>query len=88
MRQLLLSGWHQRASARKPYIPTKGDVPTIGMGSTHYENGMPVKMTDQPITRERAAQLARNLAAKDEEAISRITAGREAVSNGTLSSAP
>lgn len=47
-------------------IPTKGDVPTIGHGSTRYEDGSRVKMGDT-ITRERASQLARNLAAKDEE---------------------
>ena len=44
-----------------PYIPTKGDVPTIGSGSTRYEDGTPVRMTDPPITRQRAEQLARNL---------------------------
>ncbi|MCT2398541.1 glycoside hydrolase family protein [Novosphingobium mangrovi (ex Huang et al. 2023)] len=41
-------------------IPTKGDVPTIGHGSTRYEDGRKVKMGDT-ITRERAAELARNL---------------------------
>lgn len=46
-------------------IPAKGDVPTIGHGSTHYENGTPVKMGDT-ITRKRAEELARNLMAKDE----------------------
>jgi len=46
-------------------IPTKGDVPTIGHGSTHYEDGTPVKLGDT-ITRKRAAELARNLARKDE----------------------
>jgi GH24 family phage-related lysozyme (muramidase) len=51
----------------KPYIPTKGDVPTIGHGSTHYENGARVKLSDPAITRSRAAQLARNLANKDEQ---------------------
>ncbi|QIL80825.1 lysozyme [Diaphorobacter sp. HDW4A] len=50
-----------------PYIPTKGDVPTIGHGSTRYEDGTPVRMTDPPITRERASQLARGLAAEDEK---------------------
>lgn len=49
-----------------PHIPTKGDVPTIGHGSTRYEDGTPVKMTDPPITRERAEQLARNLMSGDE----------------------
>jgi len=49
-----------------PVIPTKGDVPTIGHGSTRYENGTPVKMTDKPITRERGAILARNLNDQEE----------------------
>lgn len=43
----------------KPVIPVQGDRPTIGFGSTFYEDGTPVKMTDPPITRERAAQIAR-----------------------------
>ena len=50
-----------------PYIPTKNDLPTIGHGSTRYEDGTPVKLTDPPITRERAEQLARNLMARDEQ---------------------
>lgn len=41
-------------------IPTKGDVPTIGHGSTRYEDGTRVRMGDT-ITPERAAVLARNL---------------------------
>ncbi|KQR50393.1 hypothetical protein [Acidovorax sp. Leaf160] len=44
-----------------PYIPTRGDVPTIGHGSTRYEDGTPVRLSDAPITRQRAEQLARNL---------------------------
>ncbi|MEN7527038.1 glycoside hydrolase family protein [Cupriavidus sp. DL-D2] len=47
-------------------IPTKGDVPTIGHGSTRYEDGRPVRMGDT-ITRERAAVLARNLMTADEK---------------------
>ncbi|MGR4895022.1 glycoside hydrolase family protein [Stenotrophomonas sp. LARHCG68] len=50
----------------RPYIPTKGDVPTIGHGSTRYEDGTPVRMTDAPITRDRAQQLARNLHSEEE----------------------
>lgn len=46
-------------------IPTKGDVPTIGHGSTRYEDGRKVKMGDT-ITRQRAAGLARGLMAQDE----------------------
>lgn len=49
-----------------PYIPTKGDVPTIGHGSTQYEDGTKVKLSDKPITKQRAEQLARNLLSKDE----------------------
>jgi GH24 family phage-related lysozyme (muramidase) len=51
----------------QPIIPTKGDVPTIGNGSTKYEDGTPVRMDDPPITRERAEELARNLHSQDEE---------------------
>ena len=47
-------------------IPTKGDVPTIGHGSTRYEDGRPVKMGDT-ITRPRAELLARNLLTQDEK---------------------
>ncbi len=54
--------------APKAEIPTKGDVPTIGYGSTHYENGAAVKMGDV-ITRPKADQLAHNLAKKDEDAL-------------------
>jgi len=49
-----------------PHIPTKGDVPTIGHGSTRYEDGTRVTLNDPPITRERAVQLARNLMSGDE----------------------
>lgn len=42
-----------------PYLDT-GGVPTIGFGSTMYENGAHVKMTDKPITRERALALFKN----------------------------
>lgn len=47
-------------------IPTKGDRPTIGHGSTKYEDGRPVRMGDT-ITRERASVLARNLMTSDEK---------------------
>lgn len=48
-----------------PVIPTQGDVPTIGHGSTRYENGTPVKITDPAITAKRAEQLALNLMKSD-----------------------
>lgn len=46
-------------------IPTKDDVPTIGHGSTRYEDGKPVKMGDT-ITPARAELLARNLMTQDQ----------------------
>ena len=46
-------------------IPTKDDVPTIGHGSTRYEDGKPVMMGDT-ITPARAELLARNLMTQDE----------------------
>lgn len=53
----------------KASIPTKGDVPTLGHGSTHYEDGTRVKMSDT-ITRPRADELARNLIRADEKRFS------------------
>ncbi len=50
-----------------PHIPTQGDRPTIGHGSTVYEDGTPVQMSDPPITRERALQLVRSHTSKDED---------------------
>lgn len=40
----------------KAYMPTPNDRPTIGYGSTFYEDGSPVRM-GQTITEERARQL-------------------------------
>ena len=44
----------------KPYKCSAG-VPTIGIGSTYYEDGTKVKMTDAPITKERAYKLFENV---------------------------
>lgn len=43
----------------KPYLCTS-DRPTIGYGSTFYEDGTRVKLTDSPITKERAEELFAN----------------------------
>lgn len=43
----------------KPYLDSV-KKPTIGIGSTYWEDGTPVKMTDKPITRERAISLFQN----------------------------
>lgn len=40
----------------KPYLCPAG-VPTIGVGSTFYEDGRRVTLKDPPITRERAMEL-------------------------------
>lgn len=40
----------------KPYLCPAG-IPTIGIGSTRYENGQRVSLSDPPITRERAEEL-------------------------------
>lgn len=47
-------------------IPVSEDVPTIGHGSTRWEDGRPVKLGDT-ITRERADVLARHLLREDEK---------------------
>jgi lysozyme len=53
-----------------PYRDIAG-TPTIGIGCTFYEDGTPVKMTDEPITEERALLLFRNLVTTFEKAVSR-----------------
>lgn len=47
-------GYRDRA-----YIPVPGDVPTIGYGSTNYEDGSRVKLGDR-ITRRKAEELLGN----------------------------
>lgn len=42
-----------------PYLCPAG-VPTIGYGSTRYEDGTPVSLMDSPITKERADELLRH----------------------------
>lgn len=42
-----------------PYLCPAG-VPTIGYGSTRYEDGVGVQLTDPPITHERALALLRH----------------------------
>jgi len=58
----------------KPYKDT-GGVATIGIGSTQYENGTKVKMTDKPINQKRAVQIAQAHIAKDEAAFRKSLAG-------------
>lgn len=51
-----------------PYLDAVG-IPTIGIGSTYYENGNRVKMADPAITKERAYQLFRNVLDHYEKAV-------------------
>ena len=43
----------------KPYL-CSANVPTIGYGSTYYENGRKVMLTDANITKDRAVELFEN----------------------------
>ena len=61
---ILVSWMAFEGFSSSPIIPTKGDVPTIGHGATHYEDGTKVKMGDAPITRQRGEELAKNLLEK------------------------
>ena len=76
----VLVGWagYEGFSA-VPYVPTKGDRPTIGNGATHYEDGRPVTMADPPITRERAAELTLNLLEKQYAVCTRKALGETLV---------
>ena len=58
----------------KPYLDT-GKVATIGIGSTVYEDGTKVKMTDAPITQKRAIEISKAHVAKDEVAFRKSLTG-------------
>lgn len=48
----------------EPYL-CPADIPSIGYGNTYYENNQKVKLTDKPITKERAEELLKNIADND-----------------------
>lgn len=52
----------------KPYL-CPAHVPTIGYGSTYYEDESKVKLTDSPITQERATELLEALLVSFERAV-------------------
>lgn len=56
----------------KPYLCSAG-VPTIGYGSTRYENGHKVKLSDAAITKERAYELFLNTISTYEKAVFTLT---------------
>lgn len=55
-----------------PYL-CSAKVPTIGYGSTRYENGVKVKLTDNSITKERAIQLFENTLNQYEQSVDDFT---------------
>ena len=50
----------------KPYL-CSAKVPTIGYGSTFYENGTKVKLTDAPITKQRADEIREKISFHEQE---------------------
>lgn len=52
----------------KPYL-CPANIPTIGYGSTYYEDGTKVKLTDTPITEARATSLLMALLVSYEKAV-------------------
>jgi len=55
----------------KPYLDDTGTA-TIGYGNTYYEDGTHVKITDQPITIDRANALFKNIYGKFSADVSRL----------------
>ncbi|HLD90978.1 MAG TPA: lysozyme [Patescibacteria group bacterium] len=52
----------------KPYLCPAG-IPTIGYGNTYYEDGTKVKLTDAPITKERATEILNHVVATFAESV-------------------
>lgn len=51
----------------EPMLPNPHDRPTICYGNTFYEDGTPVRLTDEPVTEERCLQIAAAHLKKDED---------------------
>jgi lysozyme len=56
----------------KPYL-CSAKVPTIGYGNTFYTNGVKVKMSDAPITQEKANEMLKVIADSFALKVSKIT---------------
>ena len=54
-----------------PYLDAVG-VPTIGFGNTFYTDNTRVKMTDKPITEEKARELLRDIVQGFEREVSKL----------------
>lgn len=59
---------HEEGIVLRPYRDAVG-IPTIGVGCTYYEDGRRVKMTDPPITMERALLLFKDILPLYEKAV-------------------
>ena len=55
----------------RPYLCSAG-IATIGYGSTFYEDGTTVKMTNKPITKERAMELFKTTLVQYENAVNKL----------------
>lgn len=64
---------HDEGLSLKPYLDG-GGVPTIGYGSTYYEDGTKVTMKDPPITQERAYELMRSVVKNFEKGVNDLVA--------------
>ncbi len=58
----------------QPYLDIAG-IPTVGYGSTHYEDGTPVHITDAPITQQRGLVMLQKDCLKCELALNRLISG-------------
>ncbi len=79
-------GYHKarRDGRADPYL-CPAHVPTIGIGSTFYEDGHKVTLLDMPITRERAYELLGHELRQCEAAVDRLTTRRlPALARGAL----
>lgn len=56
----------------RPYLCPAG-IPTIGLGSTFYENGQKVSLKDSPITKEKAYELLQNVLGQFERSVDTFT---------------
>lgn len=66
----------QEGYRAKPYYDV-GKVATVGHGSTVYADGRKVKITDPPVTREKAEKMLRAHVAKDESKLKAMLPGVE-----------
>ena len=65
----------------KPYL-CPASIPTVGYGNTYYPNGQKVKLTDTPITKEKAEELLKFLLVTYEKAVDSFC--RDDISQGNF----